>query len=153
MGILDIRERLKSAPGLETLTIEYEPTGHQRLTIGDKVLEIGPMASNAEIVLALKNTPGRTEKLRIVMSAIDRIKAKALQARDIAPQAIREFEADLDGIIAEKANLAQRRADAVGPHKETITGIYGEFDGLKQAMDLLSNGGPPLQESEHGSKG
>src|ERR1035437_6016040 len=87
------------------------------------------------------------EHRRNQMSAIDRIKSKALQAKDIAPQAIRDFEADLDGIIAEKAGLAQRRAAAVAPHKEAISGIYSEIDGLKAAMDLLSNGGPPLEES------
>lgn len=78
------------------------------------------------------------------MSAIDRIKAKALQARDIAPQAIKDFESDLDGILAEKGVLAQKREAAVAPHKEAISGIYSEFDGLKQAMDMLSNGGPSL---------
>ena len=84
------------------------------------------------------------------MSAIDRIKAKALQARDIAPKAIRDFEAELDGIIAEKDKIESRRAAAVAPHHETIKGIYGEFDGLKAAMDILSNGAPdehPLQAS------
>lgn len=78
------------------------------------------------------------------MSAIDRIKAKALQARGIAPQAIKDFESDLDGILAQKDTLAQKREAAVAPHKEAIAGIYSEFDGLKQAMDLLSNGGPSL---------
>ena len=88
------------------------------------------------------------------MSVIDRIKSKALQAKDIAPQAIRDFEADLDGIIAEKASLAQRRVAAVAPHKEAISGIYSEIDGLKQAMDLLSNGGDhPLEESTRAAPG
>lgn len=112
------------------------------------------IAKRANHEQRVKRRLGRLlEELETSMSAIDRIKAKALQARNIAPDAIRAFEADLDGIIAEKSKIAQRHAEAVAPHKETISGIYGEFDGLKQAMDLLSNGGPsldPLHVSETG---
>lgn len=75
------------------------------------------------------------------MSAIDRIKAKALQARDIVPNAIKAFETDLDSIIAEGPVLDERRAEAVAPHKEATAGLLTEIDGLKQAMDILSNGG------------
>ena len=82
------------------------------------------------------------------MNAIDRIKAKALQARSIAPQAIRDFEADLDGIIAEGPKLKAAKDNAVAQHKETFAGVYGEIDGLKSAIDLLSNGGPPLDGSQ-----
>lgn len=76
------------------------------------------------------------------MSVIDRIKAKALQARDIVPTAIKEFEADLDSIIAGGPMLAEKRAAAVGPHKEATEGLLTEIDGLKGAMDILSNGDP-----------
>lgn len=76
------------------------------------------------------------------MSVIDRIKQKALQARNVAPEAIKRFEADLDSIIAEQAGLEQRRAAAVAPHQEAISGIKGEIDGLKSAIDILTNGEP-----------
>lgn len=81
------------------------------------------------------------------MSAIDRIKAKALRARDIVPQAIKAFETDLDSIIAEGPTLDEKRIAAVAPHKEATQGLLTEIDGLKQAMDMLSNGGPPLSVS------
>jgi hypothetical protein len=87
------------------------------------------------------------------MSAIDRIKAKALEAKGIATNAIKAFETDLDSLLAEKATLDTKRAEAVAPHKELISGIYSEIDGLKQAMDLLSNGGPPLDSSETAAPG
>lgn len=85
------------------------------------------------------------------MSPIDRIKAKALQARSVATDAIKAFEADLDSILAEKPILAQKQAAAVAPHKEAFAGLHGEIEGLKSAMDILSNGGPaldPLPESD-----
>jgi hypothetical protein len=81
-------------------------------------------------------------------SVIDRIKAKALQARDIVPTAIKEFEADLDSIISGGPMLATKRAEAVGPHQEATKGLLKEIDGLKGAMDILSNGGDPLDTAE-----
>lgn len=84
------------------------------------------------------------ELLEAAMSAIDRIRAKALQARSIAPDAITAFEADLDSIIAEGPKLRVAKDAAVGQHREAIAGVYGEIDGLKSVIDLMSNGGPPL---------
>lgn len=81
------------------------------------------------------------------MSAIDRIKAKALQARAVVPDAIKAVEADLDSIIGQTAVIDKKRAEATAPHKEAVAGLMGELDGLKDALDVLSNGGPPLDES------
>ena len=85
------------------------------------------------------------------MGAIDRIKEKALAARQVAPDAIKDLEADLDGILAERDSIKAKRIAAVSPHKEAITGIYTEIDGIKAAIDILSNGEPPLPASAPGS--
>jgi hypothetical protein len=97
--------------------------------------------------------PTKTVRITVASSPIDRIKAKALQARSVAPDAIKAFETDLDSILAEKPILAQKQAAAVAPHKEAIAGVFGEIDGLKSAMDLLTNGGPPLDESNTSAQG
>lgn len=76
------------------------------------------------------------------MSAIDRLKAKALEARNVAPDALKKFEADLDSIIAQKAEIENKRVAAVSPHQEAIAGVKGELDDLKSAMDILTNGAP-----------
>jgi hypothetical protein len=76
------------------------------------------------------------------MSAIDRLKEKALRARSIAPDAIKKFEADLDGLIAQESDIEAKRVAAVSPHQEAIAGVKGELDGLKSAIDILSNGEP-----------
>lgn len=81
------------------------------------------------------------------MSAIDRIKAKALAARNVAREALTSFEGELDSILAEKEVIKRRVAEASAPHHEILKGIHGEIDGLKSAIDLLSNGGPPLEAS------
>lgn len=84
--------------------------------------------------------PFRPETMGPSVSAIDRLKAKALEARNVAPDAIKKFEADLDSIIAQKAEIEGKRVAAVAPHQEAIAGVKGELDGLKSAMDILSNG-------------
>ena len=80
------------------------------------------------------------EPERKPMSAIDRLKAKALVARNVAPDAIKRFEADLDGILAEKDAIENKRIASVSRHQEAIAGVKGELDGLKSAIDILSNG-------------
>lgn len=90
---------------------------------------------------------------RITVSPIDRIKEKALQARSVVPEALKAVEADLDAIIAQKAVIAQKRTEAVAPHQEAVSGIMGELDGLKSALDILSNGGSPLDESQSSAQG
>jgi hypothetical protein len=73
------------------------------------------------------------------MSAIERLKAKALQAKNVAPDAIKRFEADLDSILADKEAIENQRAAAVAPHQEAIASVKGEICGLKSAIDILSN--------------
>lgn len=120
-----------------------------------------PVGPYRQVVVpgGLKNIPQFVEMPRTVatgikMSVIDRIKAKALMARDIAPKAIAAFEADLDSLIAEGPKLETDRSAAVSMHKEAFAGIRGEFDGLKSAINILSNGSPdPLHASETSAVG
>lgn len=81
---------------------------------------------------------------RHAMSVLDRIKAKAVEAKSVVPDAIRDIETDLDAIIAEKKVIAVKRAEATAPHLESIAGMKGELESLKSSLDLLSNGGPDL---------
>lgn len=98
-------------------------------------------------------TVGRTTETKIMTTPIDRIRAKALQARSIAPTLIKEFESDLDSLIAEGPKLEADKNAAVSQHKEAFSGLRGEFDGLRSVIDVLSNGGPPLAESENSGQG
>jgi hypothetical protein len=140
MSAYELQAALKDITGSEQLTISYAQNGNQLIHIGDRTVEVGPMASNDEIRLALQNPFIRTENTKMSVSPLNRLKEKALQARSVAPDAIRAFEADLDSIIAEKPVIDQKRVDAVSPHKEAIAGVKGELDDLKSAIDILSNG-------------
>lgn len=79
--------------------------------------------------------------------AIERLKQKALQARTIVPTMIKEFESDLDSLIAQGPQMEAARQAAVASHMDGVAGLKGEFAGLQSAIDILSNGAPPLDGS------
>jgi hypothetical protein len=86
-------------------------------------------------------------------SPIDRIKAKAMQARGVVPTALASVEAGLDQIIAAGPEIEKKKQEAMAPHLNAIADAKTELDGLKSALDILSNGGPPLHESESSASG
>src|SRR6185503_20251498 len=65
MSVLELRAAFKGIEGSEALTMSYAPNGNQLIHIGDKTLEVGPMASNHEIATALQNPFIRTENTRM----------------------------------------------------------------------------------------
>jgi hypothetical protein len=62
-----IWELKQAFPGLQT--ISTTPSGNQIFHFPDRDLEVGPMASNAEIATALQNPFVRTENTRIIMAS------------------------------------------------------------------------------------
>ncbi len=80
-------------------------------------------------------------------SAVDRIKAKALQAKGVVPRILTKVETGLDEIIAAEGDLEKHADEAMQPHLDAINETKSELDGIKSALDILGNGGPPLQDS------
>ena len=78
------------------------------------------------------------------MSAIDRIKSKALQARGVVPRVIAKVEADLDSVIAAEPELDKQRDTAFAPHFSALADTKIELAGIADALNLMSNGGPAL---------
>jgi hypothetical protein len=78
------------------------------------------------------------------MSAIDRIKSKALQARGVVPRVIASVEADLDTVIAAEPDLEKQKNEAFAPHFSAIADTKIELAGIADALNLMSNGGPAL---------
>ena len=159
MLLHDMREALKDIPGYENLEIEYEPSGHQKLHIDGKVLDVGPAASNAEIIQALKNTLVRTENTRIVAvttTPLDRLKGKFVQARGVAQRVATNMEAEADSLIAQEDAMKAKTASAFAPHKAILAEASSELKAIEDALNLMSNGGPaldPLSDAEHTEKG
>ena len=81
------------------------------------------------------------------MSAIDRIREKALQARGVVPRVIASVEAGLDELIAAEPEIEKEKDEALAPHRAAIAETKTELAGVRDALSVLSNGGPPLQES------
>lgn len=138
MLIHEMREALKGIPGYENLEIEYEPNGHQKLTIDGKTLEVGPMASNEEIRLALQNPFIRTENTKLTPMSItgahtlsDSIKAKIQAAKDRMAKSTQNTDTALA-----KFNSAVDVADSVS------ASIEKEADDLVAQLGQFTNGAP-----------
>lgn len=85
-------------------------------------------------------------------SAIDRIKSKAVQAKGVVPRVLTSVEAGLDEIIAAEQELEAQKNEALAPHLNAIAETKTELADIKSALDIMTNGGPPLQESTTVSK-
>lgn len=83
-------------------------------------------------------------------SAVERIKSKALQARGVVPRVIAKVEANLDEVIAAEPALDQQNDAAFAPHFAAIADTKTELDGIADALNIMSNGGPAL-DPLHGS--
>jgi hypothetical protein len=132
---------LKQAfPGLQT--VSTAPNGNQIFNFADKSIEVGPMASNDEIAVALENPFIRTENTRLTLGAIDRLREKALQAKGVVPRVVASIEAELDEVIAAEADITKQKDEAFAPHKAALAETKAELDGVKDALNIMSNGAP-----------
>lgn len=85
-------------------------------------------------------------------SAIDRIKSKALQAKGVVPRVLTSVETGLDEIIAAEQELEAKKNEALAPHLSAIAETKTELEDIRTALDIMSNGGPPLEPSTTVSK-
>jgi hypothetical protein len=106
--------------------VSYAPNGNQIIHIGDKAIEVGPMASNEEIRVALQNPFIKTENTKMSITGVNSLKAKfeaaktrkaAIESRvdtalstyngaaDLAESAIKLLEDDAAALQAEVAGF------------------------------------------------
>lgn len=142
MSVLELKAAFKGIEGAEHLTVSYAPNGNQLIQIGDKTLEVGPMASNAEIAAALNNPFIRTENTRLTVSLKDRLQEKARLASSIVSSEVKALEDGMDAIIAEKDAVAQKREAAVAATGDVLGVVKDQWDSIKSSVDILSNGAP-----------
>lgn len=122
MSVQELKEALRDIPGSNEITISYAPNGNQILHLGDKQVEIGPMASNDEIRAVLQNPFIPTANTKMSITGANSLKAKfeaakarkaAIESRvetaltsyngaaDIAESAIKSLEDDAAALQAE----------------------------------------------------
>ena len=76
------------------------------------------------------------------MSLKDRLQEKALRAKAVTQNAVKALEDGMDAIIAEEAVVAQKREAALSANQEALGVVKGQWDDMKAAVDILSNGAP-----------
>jgi hypothetical protein len=126
MSVLELKAALSDIPGADSMTIGYAPNGNQLITVDGKTVEVGPMASNDEIRLALQNPFIRTENTKI-MTIADQLKAARAQlaeARQGASNAVAE-SADASRVVLQEAQK-----------------VLKEAADLRAEVAELTNGGP-----------
>jgi len=135
MSAYELREALKGIPGSEDLTIGRADNGNQIIHIGDKTLEVSPMASNDEIILALQNPFIRTENTKMAITDAGKL-ATSIKDR---------IQAAKDRVAAVSANTDQalkKLNDAADTGDKIAKQIEAEADDLHSQLGQFSNGGP-----------
>jgi hypothetical protein len=138
MSIQDIREFLKpEIEGADGLSMTYAPGGNQVFHIGDKSVEVGPMASNDEIKAAFLNPFIRTENTRVTVSGYEpgQIKAR-LDAMKQAGKVRRDA-------ALSKLDAAGKKHEEVSHYIERIASqVEKEADDAMQEFASFTNGAP-----------
>jgi hypothetical protein len=137
MSALELRAAFKGIEGSENLTVSYASNGNQLIHIGDKTLEVGPMASNDEIATALQNPFIRTENTRMSISGYepgairDKLNALKVKSKERRDQAIAKLED------------AGKKHEYVSEEIERVAGqIEKEADAAIAEFAEFTNGGP-----------
>jgi hypothetical protein len=121
---------LKQAfPGLQT--VSHAENGNQVFNFADRSIEVGPMASNDEIAVALQNPFIKTENTRLeimptIAEQLKAARAKLAEARDGAVNAIAQSD-DASKVVLGEVNK-----------------VLKEAEDLRAEVAELTNGGPAL---------
>lgn len=137
MSIFELRKSLRDIPGADGLTIGYAANGNQVVTIGDRSVEVGPMARHEEIRLALQSSFVRTESASVSVSGYE---PGSIRARlDALKQAGKSRR---DAALA-KLEAAGRKHEAVSAEIERVASqIEKEADDALQEFSSFTNGSP-----------
>jgi hypothetical protein len=144
MSVLELKAALRDIAGSDQLTISYAPNGNQLIEIDGKTIEVGPMASNAEIEAALKNPFIPTANTKITMNPIDRLKDKLAKAAGVGGRVAAKIEAKADALIAREGQLEAKADQAFAPHEAIVDSADVVLDDIESSLNQLSNGGPSL---------
>lgn len=110
MGVQDLKESLSDIPGVTNLTVTYAPNGNQILHVGDKQIEVSPMASNEEIRAALQHPTIPTRNTKITMvSPLQGIGQKLGLLKHSAETRAKQISDRVDG-LSERLDTSSTKA-------------------------------------------
>lgn len=144
----ELRGLLPDVPGVRDLHIKYIG-GLQFISFHGDTIKLHSSASNEAIIAALAQIdPGLTRKTMATEAAsapsLSRLRDKLKLASGVAGRAVQAIEAEADALIAEEDEIKSETADAFAPHKAIMAEAKVEIKAVKDALNLMSNGGPPL---------
>lgn len=143
MSVYELKQALLGVPGAENLTMSYDDKGSQIINIDGKSIEVG----SQENILTALQVP-RTEIAKPSMTSISRLKEKLSKAAGVAHRAVAAIEAEADSLIAQEDTINKKTADSFAPHKAILAEANTELQAITDALNLMSNGGPPLEDAE-----
>jgi hypothetical protein len=143
MPIQDIIEFLKpEVEGAEGLSMTYAPSsGNQIFHIGDRSVEVSPMASNDEIKLAFLNPFIRTENTKVTVLP-NRLLEKLNKASGVVKRVTDAVEAKADAVIAREQPILDHADKAFAPHMSGLDQADKQLDQVEDALNQMSNGAP-----------
>ena len=144
MSVNELKEVLKDVPGITGLSITYAANGDQILHVGDKTIQVSPMASNDEIRNALQSPTVPTRNTTVTVNPIDRLKEKLAKASGVGGRVAAKIEAKADALIARESQLEAKADQAFAGHEAIADQASTELDNIEAALNQLSNRGPPL---------
>lgn len=159
MSAYELSEAMRGVPGAEGLTVRYQPNGDQHVTMAGRTIEVGPMASNEEIIAALMSplpTPSAATSA-LLASSLDIVEstpvpgAKPMSITGLQSGAFAGKLADMRQKIADAQNQGLAKIDgaqvaAAAKVDAAIAGVTAKVD--KEVEDALqefatfTNGGP-----------
>ena len=164
MGLREIKEALRGYPNRGEVYLDGNPKGDTVLVLpDDREIEIDRRDTAEQIRAKLKEpSPRALATVDAAVAAItelglaainatterphmgiaDRLKEKAQRARAVTANAVKALEDGMDAIIAEEAVVEQKRMAALAANNEALGVVKDEWDGIKSAVDILSNGEP-----------
>jgi hypothetical protein len=130
MSVAELKDALRDVPGIETLTISSAPDGNQLLQVGDKTVQVGPMASNDEIKSALLNpfipTRNTTVSVTGAANAGISLKQKLADRKQKIADAHAKLEANF-GKIDQATDAMSTLGDKVGAEADDLMATVGQF--------------------------
>lgn len=126
MGAYDLKQAFSHLPGIDRLTIAHRGNGNQVISIGDRQVEVGPMATNEDIERALTNpwAEPKRQNMTTIGELLKSARADIASARQGAAHAVAESADATKVVLQEVDKLRKEAAD------------------LRAEVAELTNGGP-----------
>jgi hypothetical protein len=136
MSAYELQSALKDITGSEQLTISYAQNGNQLIHIGDRTVEVGPMASNDEIRTALLNPFIPTANTKVKMaSPLQGIGQKLAKLKHDAAFDAEKLGSRIDAVAARKDAAVAKANGGLDVTERDIADVEAFAADIEQATN------------------